>query len=332
MRILTEQDIEGVPLAGKTVAVIGYGNQGAAQALNLRDSGVSVLVGLRPGSRSRARAAEDDLPVVETAEACAAGDVVALMAPDEVLPKLFAAAVVPNLRPGATTLFAHGFSVRFGGIEAPAGIDVVMVAPMGPGQRLRERYLEGSGLPASYAVLEDATGGALKTTLEYAKAIGCARVGLFETTFGEEAEIDLFSEQAVLCGGITRLVTAGFDTLVEAGYGPELAYMECLYELELTVNLIRRYGISGMRERISRTALFGDMTRGDRVVGPGVREAMKEILEEVRDGTFAREQAGDAEGGDAILRRRLEEESRRLIEDVGRRLAPVAHAKDRKTS
>jgi ketol-acid reductoisomerase len=332
MRILTEQDIEGVPLAGKVVAVIGYGSQGAAQALNLRDSGVSVIVGLRPDSPSRARAADDGLAVTEMAEACAKGDVVALMIPDEALPSLFAATVATNMKAGATVLFAHGFSVRFGGIAPPPGIDVAMVAPMGPGQRLRERYLEGSGLPASYAVLEDATGTAARTALEYAKAIGCARVGLFETTFAEEAEIDLFSEQAVLCGGITRLIAAGFDTLVEAGYGPELAYMECLYELELTVNLIRRYGISGMRERISQTALFGDLTRGHRVVGAHVREAMAEVLGEVRDGTFARELAQDAEGGGSVLRRRLEEESRRLIEDVGRRLASVAHAPERKTS
>ena len=329
MDIIRDSDIAGKPLEGLTVAVIGYGNQGEAHALNAWDSGVDVVVGLRPESLSRSKAELRGLRVLGVAEACEAGDVIALMVPDDVMSEVIEEVVVPHARPGAALLFAHGFPIRFGGVEPPAGLDVVMVAPMGPGLRLRERYVEGGGLPGAYSVESDATGHARRIALEYAKAIGLTRVGLFQTTCAEETEIDLFAEQAVLCGGVTRLVRAGFETLVEAGYPAELAYMECLYELDLTVNLIRRYGIEGMRKRISRTALFGDLTRGDTVVGDEVREGMKRVLEDVRDGTFARELLEEQKGGGKTIDRRMKEEGERLIEEMGKELADVAHQEDK---
>lgn len=325
MKIITEREIKGDPLSGKTVAVIGYGSQGEAQALNLRDSGVSVLVGLKEGSPSAARACDAGFDVVRPAEATAAGDVVALLVPDVLMGQLMERVVEPNVRRGATLVFAHGYPLRFGGVDPQAEVDVVMVAPMGPGLRLRERFVAGGGLPASFSIERDVTGGARDVALGYAKAIGCLRVGLFETTAAEETEIDLFAEQAVLCGGVTRLITAGFDTLVEAGYDPDLAYIECLYELELTVSLIQRFGISGMRDRISTTALFGDLTRGHRIIGREVRENMREILEEIRDGTFADQMVSDEAGGGRALREALDRERERPIEEVGRRLAGVVH-------
>jgi ketol-acid reductoisomerase len=328
MRIITDKDLASYSLAGQTVAVLGYGNQGEAHALNLSDSGVDVVVGLRPGSRSRERALGMGLAVAEDRDACGRSDIVALMIPDEAMPDYVPDVVAPTIRSGAALLFAHGFSIRFGGIDPPAGVDVILVAPMGPGLRLRERYLQGNGLPGSFAVDRDASGLARDRALAYAKAIGCGRVGVFETTFADETEIDLFSEQAVLTGGVTRLIEAGFDTLVEAGYSPELAYMECLYELDLTVNLIRRFGIRGMRERISRTALYGDLTRGDLAVGAASRDGMRQILRQVRDGSFAGELMRDERAGGTELRRRLAEESGRMIEEVGERLASVAHERE----
>ena len=332
MHVIKDADITGAPLEGRTVAVIGYGNQGEAHALNLRDSGVDVVVGLRAESLSRSKAELAGLRVSGVREACESGDVVALMVPDDVMPRLVEETVAPFMRQGAALLFAHGFPLTFGGVSPPPGVDVVMVAPMGPGLRLRERYVEGTGLPGAYSVERDATGNAKRTALGYAKAIGLTRVGLFRTTCAEETEIDLFSEQAVLCGGVTRLVRAGFDTLVEAGYPPELAYMECLYELDLTVNLIRRYGIKGMRERISRTALFGDLTRGDLVIGDEARAGMRRILEDVRSGKFARELLEEQRGGGKVIERRLAEEAGRPIERVGRELADVAHEPPSETS
>jgi ketol-acid reductoisomerase len=325
MAIITEKDIEGEPLTGKTVSVFGYGNQGEAQALNLRDSGVRVVVASRSGSRSSDRARAAGFDMLGPCEAAARADVCALLVPDGVMAEFIGETIAPSVRGGAALVFAHGFSLRFGGVVAPEGVDVVVVAPMGPGLRLRERYVEGGGLPASFAVEQDVTGGARAVALEYAKAIGCARVGLFETTAGDETEIDLFAEQAVLCGGVTRLIEAAFDTLVEAGYDPELAYLECLYELDLTVNLIRRFGIDGMRDRISRTALYGDLTRGDRIIGREVREGMRRVLSEVRDGTFADEMVSDEKRGGTAISLALSEQRSRLIEKVGRRLAGVAH-------
>jgi len=328
MDIIREVDVPGKPLDGLTVAVIGYGNQGEAHALNLRDSGVDVVVGLRAESLSRSKAELRGLRVVSVPEACEAGNVIALMTPDDVMKELIDEVVIPNVRTGDALVFAHGYPLRFGGVEPPTGLDVVMVAPMGPGLRLRERYANGRGLPGCYSVESDVTGNAKKIALEYAKGLGLTRVGVFRTTAAEETEIDLFAEQAVLCGGVTRLVRAGFETLVEAGYPPELAYMECLYELDLTVNLIQRYGIAGMRKRISRTALFGDLTRGDRVCPDDLKCGMESILKEVQDGTFARELAAESESGGKVIEGRMKEEAERLIESVGRELEDVAHGEE----
>lgn len=320
-RIVTDRELPGAPLEGRRVGVIGFGSQGEAQALNLRDSGVDVSIGLRDGSLSAARARGAGLDVVPIEEASRA-DVVALLVPDEAATAVFERRVAPVLQSGRTLLFAHGFALTFGGLEPPSGIDVVLVAPMGPGRILRERYTEGRGLPAAFAVHADATGRARETALRYGQAIGCARVGLFETTVREETEVDLFAEQAVLVGGVTRLIEAAFDTLVEAGYDPAVAYMECLYELELTAGLIQRFGMSGMRRRISKTALFGDLTRGDRIIGDETRSRMREVLAEIRDGRFASELEA---GGSAELTSAFERTRRRLLSRVEDDIAPVAH-------
>ena len=322
--IVTERDFDGPSLSGLTVGVVGYGSQGSAQALNLRDSGVEVSVGLRDGSPTAESAVGAGFRVVEVGEAATA-DVVALLVPDEVLPHVFEHEMAPALRVGQTLVLAHGFALLFGGLEAPDGIDVVLVAPMGPGAILRERYTTGSGLPAAFAVHQDATGNARRTALEYGRAIGCARVGLFETTVAEETEIDLFAEQAVLAGGVTRLIEAAFDVLVEAGYDPAMAYMECLYELELTVNLVHRYGISGMRDRISHTALFGDLTRGDRIIGEETRAGMRRVLEDVRSGVFARELEDDVSKRGAGTEAALKAARERMLYRVEDAIAPVAH-------
>lgn len=320
--IITEEDLAGEPLAEKRVGVVGYGSQGEAQALNLRDAGVDVVVGLRSGSPSSGRARDAGLAVAGIEEAAEA-DVVALLVPDDVLPVVFGRAVAPALDPEQTVVLAHGYAIRFGNLEFPRGVDVVLVAPMGPGRILRERVLAGGGLPAAFAVHRDATGRARETALDYGRAIGCARIGLFETSVREETEVDLFAEQAVLVGGVTRLISAAFDTLVEAGYDPAVAYMECLYELELTVGLMQRFGISGMRRRISRTALFGDLTRGGRIIGSEAREGMQEILAEIQDGRFAAELSGEDAGRiiDSALDAFAESELHRVEETV----APIAH-------
>lgn len=325
MEIITEKDIQGESLRGRAVSVFGYGNQGEAQALNLRDSGIDVVVALPDGSRSRAKAEGAGFTVLGPAAAAERGEVCALLVPDEKMALIVRETIEPNAVKGAALVLAHGFALRFGGFVPPPGLDVVLVAPMGPGLRLRERYVEGGGLPASFSVEQDVTGTARATALEYAKAIGCARVGLFETTSTEETEVDLFAEQAVLCGGVTRLIEAGFDTLVEAGYSPELAYLECLYELDLTVDLIVRFGLDGMRDRISRTALYGDLTRGERIIGTESRRAMREVLSEIQDGTFAREMVSDELGGGRGLAGLVSLRKKSLIEEVGRRLAHIAH-------
>lgn len=324
MRILTDRDTDTASLGDRSVSVIGYGSQGAAQALNLRDSGVDVTVGLRQESASREAAEAEGLRVEDVARAASA-DVVALLVPDEVAPDVLSASVSPNMAPGATLVFSHGFAVRYGYAELPSGVDVVMVAPMGPGQRLRERYVEGGGLPASFAVERDASGRARETALAYARAIGCSRVGLFETTFGEETEIDLFAEQAVLVGGLMKLVEAGFDVLVEAGYSPELAYMECLYEIRLTADLLGRYGPAGMMSRISPTALFGGLRSGAEAVGEPSREGMRRILERVRNGSFAEEFVKDSQEGGPALRSMLDLEADAPISKAAERLRDVAH-------
>ncbi len=304
----------------RTVAVIGFGSQGHAHALNLRDSGVRVLVGLYEGSRSRARAEEAGLAVLPVAEAARRGDVVMLLTPDIGQAELYRSAVAPHLGAGKTLMFAHGFNVRFGQIEAPPGVDVSMVAPKAPGHRVREVFTQGAGTPALVAVHQDASGGALATAIAYAKALGCTRAGVLETTFAEETETDLFGEQAVLCGGVSALVKAGFETLVEASYSPEVAYFECLHELKLIVDLFYQGGLSYMRYSVSDTAEYGDYTAGPRVVTAETRRAMRELLARVRDGSFAREWIAESRAGGPNFERMRRQDLDHPIERVGREL------------
>jgi len=312
-------------LDGK-VAVVGFGSQGHAHALNLRDSGVDVHVGLRVGSGSR-RAAEDaGLEVGTIAEAVRGARLVAILVPDHVQKEVWDADVLPNLEPGAAVLFAHGLNVHFERIVPPDDHDVIMVAPKAPGHRVRELYISGAGTPGLVAVHRDASGRALQLALAYGVGIGCGRVGLLETTFAEETESDLFGEQAVLCGGVPALVQAGFDTLVAAGYQPEIAYYECLNELKLIVDLLYQGGYEYMRYSVSDVAEYGDLSRGPRVVDEGTRERMQAILDEIRSGAFAKELFADDEAGRpgfAELRKRGEEQARE-IERVGKELRQLA--------
>ena len=297
MTMYFEKDASLEPLAGKTVAVIGYGSQGRAHACNLRDSGVNVVVGLREGGASWNKARADGLTVMTPAEAAAQGDLIAILLPDMVQPKVFAEAIQPNAKPGSSILFAHGFNVHFGQLEVPENMDVIMVAPKGPGDLVRRQYEEGKGVPSLMAVEQDASGEAFERTLAYAHGIGGTRGGVITTTFKEETETDLFGEQAVLCGGTTELVTKGFETLVEAGYQPEVAYFECLHELKLIVDLLFEGGLAKMNKYISETAQFGDFTRGPRVVNDETKQRMKEVLEDITNGTFAREWAQEYANG-----------------------------------
>jgi ketol-acid reductoisomerase len=314
-------------LDGK-VAVVGYGSQGHAHALNLRDSGVDVVVGLRDGSGSRAAAEEAGLDVRPIAEAVRGAQVVALLVPDHVQKRVWDEEVAPNLEPGAAVLFAHGLNIHFGRIVPPEGHDVIMVAPKAPGHRVRELYVAGAGTPGLVAIQQDASGQALELALAYGAGIGCARMGLLETTFAEETESDLFGEQAVLCGGVPALVQAGFDVLVEAGYQPEIAYYECLNELKLIVDLLYQGGYEYMRYSVSDVAEYGDLSRGPRVVDDRVKQSLREILEEVRSGAFAKELFADDESGRprfAELRKQGEERARE-IERVGKELRALAGA------
>ena len=305
-------------LTGK-VAVLGYGSQGHAHALNLRDSGIEVEVGLREGSPSRAAAEEAGLTVGTPAEVVRDAQIVAFLLPDQVQPAVYDE-VAPHFAPGTTLLFAHGFNVHYGRVSAPEGHDVIMVAPKGPGHIVRRLFEEGFGTPAVVAVAQDASGTAFDLALAYGAAIGAARAGMIETTFGEETETDLFGEQAVLCGGVTELIRAGFETLVEAGYQPEVAYYECLHELKLIVDLIYEGGLSGMRYSVSDTAEFGDLTRGPRVIDDLVREQMKALLEEIQSGAFAREWIAEMDAGEPRLQELRAEASDLEIERVGKEL------------
>src|ERR1700741_2431693 len=287
-KLYYDKDADLSLVQGKKVAIIGYGSQGHAHALNLRDSGVSVVVGLPEGSASRAKAEKDGLTVKSPAEAAAWADVIMILAPDTKQPKLYRDAIEPHLKPGKTLMFAHGFNIRFGTVKPPASVDVSMIAPKAPGHRVREVFTEGGGTPALLAIEQDASGNAKALALSYAKGLGCTRAGVLETTFTEETETDLFGEQAVLCGGVSELIKAGFDTLTEAGYQPEVAYFECLHELKLIVDLIYRGGLSYMRYSISDTAEHGDYTAGPRIVTDETRKAMKQLLAEIKDGSFAR--------------------------------------------
>jgi len=284
-------------VAATTVAIVGYGSQGHAHALNLMDSGVKVVVGLREGSSSTAKAESQGLSVSSVGDAAAEADVIMMLAPDTEQRKIYNEHVAPHMSPGKALAFAHGFNIRFELIAAPEGCDVIMIAPKGPGHLVRRMYEEGGGVPALIAVAQNATGRAKELALSYADAIGATRAGVIETTFSEETETDLFGEQAVLCGGLTSLVMAGFETLTEAGYAPEMAYFECLHEVKLIVDLMYEEGIAGMRYSISDTAEYGDVTRGPRLVTDETKEEMRRILGEIRDGSFAREWVAESDGG-----------------------------------
>ena len=313
-------DADPALIRSKTVAIIGYGSQGHGHALNLKDSGVKVLIGLRDGSSSKAKAEAQGLEVVSIAEAAERADVVMILAPDTEQKAIFDDYVAAHMTPGKALAFAHGFNVRFGRIVPPEGVDVIMVAPKGPGHLVRRTYTEGGGVPALIAVEQDATGQAKDLALSYADAIGATLAGVIETTFPEETETDLFGEQVVLCGGLTALVQAGFETLVNAGYAPEMAYFECLHEVKLIVDLMYEEGIAGMRYSISTTAEYGDLTRGPRIVTDETKAEMRRILDEIQSGAFAAEWIAESEAGGPNFQRLRDAGKAHPIEEVGTRL------------
>jgi ketol-acid reductoisomerase len=315
-----EKDANIEPLKGKKIAIIGYGSQGHAHALNLRDSGLDVVVGLPAGSKSVAKAKAAGLTVLETAEAARVADVIMILTPDHIQADLYEKDIEPNLTPGKTLMFAHGFSIHFGAIKPPAGVDVSMVAPKAPGHRVREVFTEGSGVPSLVAVAQDASGHALENALAYATGLGSMRAGVLETSFREETESDLFGEQAVLCGGTAELIRAGFQTLVDAGYAPEIAYFECLHELKLIVDLIYEGGLNYMRFSVSDTAEYGDYTRGPRIVNDETRAEMKRILSEIQKGDFARQWIAENKSGRHGFLKMRESQHGQLIETVGEEL------------
>jgi len=307
-------------LNGRTVAIIGYGSQGHAHALNLRDSGVDVVVGLYAGSKSWAKAEAAGLKVATTADTAKAADVVMILVADHIQADLYNESIAPHMTPGKTLMFAHGFNIHFQQIAPPPGVDVSMVAPKAPGHRVRELYTEGVGVPALVAVHQNATGQALERALAYALALGCLKAGVIETDFREETESDLFGEQAVLCGGASELIRAGFETLVAAGYAPEIAYFECLHELKLIVDLIQEGGLGYMRYSVSDTAEYGDYTRGPRVVNEQTRAEMKKILAEIQSGEFARQWIAENKSGRHNFLKMREEARNQPVEKVGREL------------
>ena len=315
--IFYDNDSDLTHLDGKTIAILGYGSQGHAHALNLKDSGCEVVVGLRPDSSSRAEAEGEGLEVLDVAEAASRGDVVMILLPDEKQAEVWESEIRDGIAPENLLMFAHGFSIHFGQIEPPAEVDVGMVAPKGPGHLVRRQFTEGRGVPGLMAVEQDASGNARGMVLAYAKGIGGTRAGVIATTFKDECETDLFGEQSVLCGGVTELVRAGFETLVEAGYDPRLAYFECLHELKLIVDLMYEGGIQGMRHSISNTAEYGDMTRGKRVIGDETRAAMRQILADIQSGEFAREWIAENRAGAESFQRMREEAEGRQVERVG---------------
>jgi ketol-acid reductoisomerase len=318
--MIYDNDADLAHLDGKTVAILGYGSQGHAHALNLKESGVDVIVGLREGSESVEKARGDGLEVISVADAASRGDVVMVLLPDEKQAEVWEAEIADGIAPGNLLLFAHGFSVHFGQIEPSAEVDVGMAAPKSPGHLVRRQYQAGNGVPGLVAVHQDATGKARDMVLAYAKGIGCTRAGVIETSFREETETDLFGEQAVLCGGVTELVRAGYETLVDAGYDPRLAYFECLHELKLIVDLMYEKGISGMRYSISNTAEYGDLTRGKRIITDDTRQAMKAILGEIQSGEFAKEWIAENRAGQENFNRMREEQKGHQIEREGKEL------------
>ncbi|MDX2231794.1 MAG: ketol-acid reductoisomerase [Leptolyngbyaceae cyanobacterium bins.349] len=307
-------------LNGKTVAIIGYGSQGHAHALNLKDSGVNVIVGLYPGSKSAAKAKDAGLTVYPVDEAAKQADFIMILLPDEVQKTVYANEIAPHLTDGKVLAFAHGFNIHFAQVVPPSHVDVVMVAPKGPGHLVRRTYEQGEGVPALFAVYQDATGQARDRAMAYAKGIGGTRAGILETTFREETETDLFGEQVVLCGGLSALIKAGFETLVAAGYQPELAYFECLHEVKLIVDLIVEGGLAKMRDSISNTAEYGDLTRGPRIVTDDTRAEMKKILQEIQTGQFAREFVLENQSGKPGFTAMRRREAEHPIEEVGKDL------------
>jgi len=329
VEIFYDDDADLSIIQGRKVAVIGYGSQGHAHALSLRDSGVDVRVGLRPGSKGRAKAEEQGLRVVTPAEAAAEADVIMILAPDTAQRHIYAADIAPNLSSGKAIFFGHGFNIRYGLIQAPSDVDVAMVAPKGPGHLVRRQYVDGKGVPCLVAVEQDPSGGALPLALSYAKAIGGTRAGVIRTTFKEETETDLFGEQAVLCGGATALVQTGFEVLTEAGYTPEVAYFECLHELKLIVDLMYEGGIARMRYSVSDTAEYGDVTRGPRIVDARVKDEMRRILGEIQNGDFAREWVAEDDAGRPNFSKLQEQGAEHPIEAVGAKLRGMMSWVDR---
>ena len=320
MNVLYDKDSDSKALQGKRIAVIGFGSQGHAHARNLQDNGYDVIVGLRRGSDSWPKAEAAGLGVYETPEAVRRSNVIMILIPDELQPEAYRTEIEPNLQEGAYLAFAHGFCIHFKRIVPPAGVNVFMAAPKGPGHLVRREYIAGSGVPCLLAIQQDASGDTRAVGLAYACGIGGGRAGILETTFREETETDLFGEQAVLCGGLTELMRAGFETLTDAGYAPEMAYFECLHEVKLIVDLVYQHGITGMRHSISNTAEYGDLTRGKRVIGPVARKAMKQLLADIQSGTFADEWMNECAAGKPGMRAIAEQEAQHPAEQVGRRL------------
>lgn len=319
-----EQDAELSVLKGKTIAVIGYGSQGHAQAQNLRDSGLQVVIGLREGKSFEA-AKNDGFEVLSVAEAVSRADVVQILMPDETQAAVYKNDIEPNLKNGAALMFSHGFNVHFGQIVAPKDADVLLVAPKSPGHMVRRTYVEGFGVPGLIAIEQDSTGNAKAIGLAYAKGIGCTRAGVIETSFREETETDLFGEQAVLCGGVSELIKAGFETLTEAGYAPEMAYFECLHELKLIVDMVYEGGLSSMRDSISNTAEYGDYVTGPRIITAETKKAMKEVLSDIQQGKFARDFILENQSGRAFLTATRRNEAAHPVEVVGSQLREMMH-------
>ena len=319
-KVYRERDAKITALKRKTVAIVGYGIQGRAHALCLRDTGIKVVAAELEGTPAWKNAEADGTPVMSAAEAAEAADVIALLTQDHVQPAVYRGAIAPGLKKGNALMFAHGFNIHYNQIVPPDNVDVFMVAPKGPGSLVRAEFEKGRGVPALVAVYQDASGKAMEVALAYAKGLGATRAGVLETSFQEETETDLFGEQAVLCGGVTELIKAGFETLVEAGYQPECAYYEVLHELKLIVDLIQAHGIAGMRSRVSDTAEYGDMTRGPHVIGPEARAAMEDLLADIQSGEFAREWITENQAGRPVYTRLRQADSEHLIEQVGPKL------------
>lgn len=324
VKMYYEKDADLSVLSGKTIAIIGYGSQGHAQAQNLRDSGLSVVIGLRPG-KSWDTAVNDGFEVLSVEEASARADVIQILMPDEIQAKVYKEQIAPNMKKGAALMFSHGFNVHFGQIVADKDTDVFLVAPKSPGHMVRRTYVEGFGVPGLIAVEQNASGKALEIGLAYAKGIGCTRAGVIETSFKEETETDLFGEQAVLCGGVSALVKAGFETLTEAGYAPEMAYFECLHELKLIVDLMYEGGLASMRNSISNTAEYGDYVTGPRVVTEETKKEMKRVLEDIQQGKFARDFILENQSGNAYMTATRRNEANHPIEQVGAQLRELMH-------